>query len=333
MLPARPVRSRSASGGALRALALACLLAAAGAAQEAGTGTGTGIIQGRVLDQDGRPVAGAQVVVRRFGGGGDGSTLETTADGTYARGDVAAGLHTVTAGKDDLNSDLFRIRVRAGRTVEVNLELAAGRRDGAWIAELADREAASRAFAAGLAANRAADYATAVAQFTRAVERRPDCTECSYNLAVAYADLERFADAEAAFRQVLRIAPDYTAAHYGLASIYTRQGRSDDAAAARGEATRLALAQLAARRQRLQDELEQGIARLNAGEVAGARAAFESLLRQDSSFPATHYWLAVSLLRSNDPDRAARALRRYLRLDGSGEHAARARAELARLGR
>ena len=327
MLPASPVCSRTPSTGTFYALALLCLLAAPGAAQEAGT------IQGRVLDQDGHPVGSAQVVVRRFGGGGDGRMLETTADGTYARSDVAAGLYTVTARKDELNSDLFRIRVRAGRTVEVNMELAAGRRDGAWIAELGDREAASRAFAAGLAANRAADYATAVAEFTRAVERRPDCAECSYNLAVAYAGLERFADAEAAFRQVLQIAPDYTAAHYGLSSIYTRQGRSADAAAARGEATRLALAQLAERRQRLQEELDRGIARLNAGEVTGARAAFESLLQQDSSFPATYYWLAVSLLRSNDPDRAATALRRYLRLDGSGEHAARAREELARLER
>lgn len=325
MLRAGPVRSRTASTGAFHVLALWCLLGAAGAAQEAGT------IRGRVLDQDGRPVVGAQIVVRRFGAGGDGRTLETTADGTYARSDVAAGLYTVTAGRDELNSDMFRIRVRAGRTVEVNLELAAGRRDAAWIAELGDLEAASRAFAAGLAANRAADYATAVAQFARAAERRPDCAECRYNLAVAYADLERFADAEAAFRQVLQIAPDYTAAHYGLASIFARQGRAADAAAARSEATRLALAQLAERRRQLQEELERGIARLNAGEVAGARAAFESLLRRDSSFPATHYWLAVSLLRSNDPDRAARALRRYLRLDGSGEHAASAREELARL--
>ncbi len=327
MPPGNPVRSRTPSSGAFRVLALWCLLGAAGATQEAGT------IRGRVLDRDGRPVAGAEVVVRRFGGGGDGRTLETTADGTYAGSDVAAGLYTVTAGRDDLNSDMFRIRVRAGRTVEVNMELAAGRRNAAWIAELGDREAASRAFAAGLAANRAADYAAAVAEFARALERRPDCTECSYNLAVAYTELERFADAEDAFRQVLRIAPDYAAAHYGLASIYTRQGRAADAAAAREEATRLAVAQLAERRQRLQEELEQGIARLDAGEVAGARATFERLLRQDSSFPATHYWLAVSLLRSNDPDRAARALRRYLRLDGGGEHAASAREELARLQR
>ncbi len=327
MLRAGQVRSRTLATGAFRALALWCLLGAGGAAQEAGT------IRGRVVDQDGRPVAGAEVVVRRLGDGGDGRTLETATDGAYAGSDVAAGLYAVTAGRDDLNSDMFRIRVRAGRTVEVNLELAAGRRDAAWIAELGDREAASRAFAAGLAANRAADYAAAVAQFARALERRPDCTECSYNLAVAYAELERFADAEAAFRRVLQIVPGYAAAHYGLASIYTRQGRAADAAAAREEATRLAVAQLAERRQQLQEELERGIARLDAGEVAGARAAFESLLRQDSSFPATHYWLAVSLLRSDDPDRAARALRRYLRLDGGGEHAASAREELARLER
>lgn len=335
MSPARLSVSRAAAGP-LRALVLACGLGAAVAAQAGGAGAGTGAragtVRGSVVGADGRPVAGAQVVVRPLGGG-DGRTLATAADGTYAQRDVAAGLHAVTASRNDRHSEMFRIRLRAGRTVEINLQLAAGRRAGAWLAELGDREAASRAFAAGLAASRAADHATAVRQFARAVERRPDCAECSYNLAIAYADLERFPDAEAAFRQVLAIAPDYPAAYYGLASIYARQGRAADAAAARGEATRLALAGLAERRRRLEETLARGIDRLHAGEVNGARADFERILDEDSSFAPTHYWLAMSLLRSNATARAAAALRRYLELAGDGQHAARARAALAGLER
>lgn len=325
MPPASLSGARAAAGGPLCALlALTCGLGAA-AAQVGGAGTGT--IHGRVVGADGQPVAGAQVVVRPLGGG-DGRTLATAADGTYVQRDVAAGLHAVTASRDDRHSEMFRIRLRPGRTVEVNLKLAAGRRAAAWLAELVDHEAASRAFAAGLAASRAADHATAVRQFARAVERRPDCAECSYNLAIAYADLERFPDAEAAFRQVLAIAPDYPAAYYGLASIYARQGRAADVAAARGEATRLALARLAERRRLLEAALARGIDRLHAGEVAGARADFERILDEDASFAPAHYWLAMSLLRSNAAGRAAAALRRFLELDGDGEHAARARAAL-----
>ena len=127
MSPARTSGSRAAAGGSLRvlaALALACGLGAAVAAQAGGAdtgggaGTGIGTIRGRVVGADGRPVAGAQVVVRPLGGG-DGRTLATAADGTYVQRDVAAGLHAVTASRDDRHSEMFRIRLRAGRTVEV----------------------------------------------------------------------------------------------------------------------------------------------------------------------------------------------------------------------
>lgn len=317
-------------------LALACLLgaaaspAAAGAAQDAAGG----VVRGRVTDADGRPASGAQVTVRRLGGG-DSAGRETAADGTYALRDVAPGLYAVTAGKGELRSGLFRIRVRAGRRVDVNLQLAAGRRDGAWIAELGDREAASRAFAAGLAASRAADHAAAVEQFTRAVERRPDCTECHYNLAIAHSDLEQLAGAEAAFRRVIALTPEHPAAYYGLASVYTRQGREADAAGARLEATRVARASLAERRRRLQDALGRAVARLDAGDAAGARSDLEAILQQDSGFAPVHYWLAVSLVQAGDPDRggAAAALRRYLRLAGDGEHAGPARQLLGTLER
>ena len=295
----------------------------------------TGALHGRVIDEQQRPVADAQVAVRPFAGDSDGEavTIATAADGTFRRGSIASGLYTVTAAKDDLRGDMYRVRVRAGRTVQVNVQLAAGRRDAAWIADLGDREAASRAFAAGVRASRAADHAAAIEQFMQAIARTPDCAACHYNLAIAYTELDRLAEAETAFRQVVELTPDYAAAYYGLASIYTRQGRTADAQTARNEATRLARERLADRRRRLEETLQQSVARLDAGDTAGALASLESLLRRDSSFAPTHYWLGVALLGSDAPDRAATQFQRYLELDGEGEHAARARAALADLGR
>ena len=294
---------------------------------------GAGALHGRVVDEQRRPVADARVAIRPLAGDGEVVTIASAADGTFSRGSIASGLYTVTAGKDDLRGDMFRVRIRAGRTVQVNVQLAAGRRDAAWIAELGDREATSRAFAAGVRASRAADHATAIEQFMRAIARTPDCAACHYNLAIAYTELDRLADAETAFRQVVQLTPEYAAAHYGLASIYTRQGRTTDAQAARNEATRLARERLADRRRGLEETLQQSVARLDAGDAAGALAALETLLKRDSSFAPTHYWLGVALLGLDARERAATHFQRYLELEGEGEHAVRARTALADLGR
>lgn len=307
------------------AAVLAGWAAGVAAAQEAG------VLRGRVVDEQRNPVAGAQVAIRPLTDDGDAATLETTADGTYASSGIAAGLYAVTAGKDDLRGDMFRVRIRPGRTVQVNVQLAAGRRDAAWIAELGDREAASRAFAAGLRASRTNDHAAAIEEFMRAIARTPDCAACHYNLAIAYTELEQLEGAESAFRRVVELTPEYPAAYYGLASVYTRQGRSTDAQAAREEATRLARERLAQRQQLLEAALQQSVARLEAGDAAGALADLETLLRRDSSFAPTHYWLGVACLRTGAADRAAGHFRRYLQFGAEGEHAAQARAALAGL--
>lgn len=292
----------------------------------------TGTLHGHVVNEHGTDVGHAVVTVHPLDGAGPGLELETSEDGTYDASELAGGVYTVTATADDLSGELFRVRVRPGRTVRVNFRLTRGPGDASWLTELGNREAASRAFARGLAANRAGDPSVAVAQFARAVDLRPDCSGCFYNLAIAYVKLERYDDAETAFKQVTTLTPDYAAAYYGLATIYSRQQRETDAAAARDEATRLALANLAVRRQRLQDALDDGIALLNSGNVPGARARFESLVTQDSAFTPAYYWLGVTLLSSDESDQAVVAFRRYLQRDSEGEYAGQAQEALLRLG-
>ncbi len=310
-----------------------CAAVLAGSVAVESVAQDAGVLRGRVVDEQQRPVAGAQVAIRSLAGDGEAATVETAADGTYSRAGIAAGLYTVTAGKADLRGDMFRVRIRSGRTVQVNVQLAAGRRDAAWIAELGDREAASRAFAAGLRASRANDHAGAIEEFMRAIARTPDCAACHYNLAIAHTELDQLDGAETAFRRVVEITPEYSAAYYGLASVYTRQGRTADAQAARDEATRLARERLAERRRLLEEALQQGVARLEAGDASGALADLETLLRRDSSFGPTYYWLGVAGLRAGATDQAAAHFRRYLQIDGAGEHAAQARAALADLER
>ena len=227
------------------AVFLAVLL---GASVVSGSAQETGSVRGMVVDQDGRPVGGATVIVSQLDDVRDQFEVDTTGAGEYRLGTPAAGLYSVTAAKDELGGALFRVRIRPGRTVTVNFLLEPGHRVETRLTERGEREALASAFAAGVEASRARDYETAIEQFTQAIGLSPTCLECNFNLAVAYTEVERLADAEAAFKHALGITPDYSAAYYGLASLYRKQGRQEDAVAVRGEANRLALERLAAGR-------------------------------------------------------------------------------------
>ena len=191
-----------------------------------------GAVRGLIVDELGRPIAEATVVVNSFGAA-ETTETQTTSDGQYTYTGMAAGLYTITATKDELGGEVFRIRVRDGHTVSVNFELAPGRRVASYLVEAGEREALSRTFAAGIEASRSGNYDVAVDAFQSALDLSPTCLECHYNLAIAYTELGRFADAEEEFRSVLRLREDYAAAYYGLSSIYTRQGRTAEAADAR----------------------------------------------------------------------------------------------------
>ena len=148
----------------------------------------------------------------------------------------------------------------------------------------------SRTFAAGIEASRSGDYDGAIDAFRSALDLSPTCLECHYNLAIAYTELDRFADAELEFQSVLRLREDYAAAYYGLSNIYTRQGRTAEAVNARSEANRLALARVTAGRAEAEDAVARGVTFFNAGNVAGTIGRFEAAVELDPTLAVAHYW-------------------------------------------
>ena len=295
--------------------------------------TEPGVIRGTVVDQQGHAIGGARVVVNSLGTTLERFEVETAPDGRYTQTGLASGFYTITAEKDELGSEVFRIRVRSGHTVDVNFALEPGRRVATWLSDVAGRQELYRIFAAGVAANREGDFETAAERFSQTLELSSSCVECYFNLAVALTDLDRFAEAESAFRQAIEIKPDYAPAHYGLATIYGRQDRAEDAAAARSEANRLTLERLAAGRAQAEDAVSRGIIFLDAGSVADAERHFEEALRNDRSYGPAYYWLGLSLLRRDRPDEAVHEFRRYLGLEPDGEFATQTREHLSTLGR
>ena len=318
-----------------RALSAACLAAVgiagtpgAGAAQPAGT------LRGEVVDEaSGTGVAGALIVLLPLDDNGASREFETGADGRFARPDVAPGLYAVTAALGGQRSEVYRVRIRNRRAVEIGFVLGPGRAVTPWIVANRVRDRLDELFAAGVGANRAGAYDDAVTYFTLAAGLDPNCLECLYNAGVAYTALERWSAAERAFEEALAVRPDYAAAYYGLANVLTRSGRPDEAADARDEGTRLTLAALEESRREAAAAVDRGIVLLEAGNPREARQQFEEASGRSPGYAPAYYWLGVALTEIGQPGPALTALRRTVSLDGSGEHAADARSRIAELER
>ena len=289
-----------------------------------------GDIRGIVVDEKGRTVSNATVVVRSVGGG-ESLEIETSPTGEYAHGGLESGLYTISAVSGELGSEIFRIRIRQRQTVTVNFALEPGRRTAAYLAEAGKREALTQAFHAGVASSRSGDPERAIEHFQQALKISPTCLECHFNLAVTYLQLDRLTDAELEFQRTIVLQTDFVAAYYGLAGVYGRQGRDAEAAKTREQARQISIQRIEHGRTRARDRVDQGIAFLDAGNVEGAIMRFEAAIEMDDALAAAHYWLGVAFQQSGLVPQFRSSLRRYLQFEPNGEFADQTRQRLGDL--
>ena len=291
-----------------------------------------GAVRGQVVDLQGRAVDGAIVVFDFLGAGAESAEATTNSDGEFSRRDLSDGHYAVTAQKENVGTQSFRLRVRPGHTVEVNFLLQPGSGPAPWRDDLPGREALTEMFEEGVIANRAGDFEQSIAKFEEVLRSMPACMDCHYNIGVASMRMEDYAAAEVAFRKVLDMRPDFAPGYYAFADVYYRQERFDEAATARGEANRIAVEALAAGRERAQNILNQGIIFWNAGNVADAKRRFEEAAKLGPNRVDVHYWLGMANAREGNQAEAARSLRRYLAQAPDGQYADSAADTLKQIG-
>ena len=291
-----------------------------------------GAVRGQVVDLQGRAVDGAIVVFDLRGDGAERAEATTNSDGEFSRRDLSDGHYMVTAQKENVGVQSFRLRVRPGRTVEVNFLLQPGAGPAQWRDDLPGREALNEVFGEGVAANRAGDFEQAIAKFEEVLRSMPACMDCHYNIGIASTRMEDYAAAEVAFKKVLDMRPDFAPGYYALADVYNRQERFDEAVTARSEANRIAVEALAARQERTQNILNQGIIFWNAGNVADAKRRFEEAAKLNPNRVDVHYWLGMANATEGNQAEAARSLRRYLAQAPDGQYADSAAETLKQIG-
>jgi tetratricopeptide (TPR) repeat protein len=282
----------------------------------------TGMVKGKVVDGEGKPVQGATVTIEFLDGITRKNESKTDRRGEFIQIGLPSGNYKVTATHEKLGTQSFNTRVRVGQSAEVNFALtpAAGV-ENPKVAEL------KKFFEEGVAASKAGDHDGAIAKFEAAAVAVPNCFDCYYNIGVAYMQKKDAAQAEAAWKKALEAKPDYADAMTALATLYNNQKRFDEAAAMSGKAA----AAGGGAGGGADAVYNQGIILWNQGKTAEAKAKFEEALKADPNYADAHYQLGMALLNEGKLPDAVAAFEKYLSLAPTGQFAGQAKAMLTQL--
>jgi tetratricopeptide (TPR) repeat protein len=287
------------------AMAVAVLLAVSGSA------SAQSMLRGTVIDGEGQPIEGATVTIVAIEGQGQ-AEITTNGRGEFTQIGLASGPYTITATKDGLAQQLTE-NLSQGRPLEVEFTLVAA----AGLSAEASAEMTALADDAIAAINEGRD-ADAIQMFNEILLTLPSCSDCTYNLGVAYANQEQYDEAEGAFQRTVQLAPDHADAYTGLANVYNIQQKFDLAAAAGAKAAELG----GGGGDNAQAVYNQGVILWNAGNFADAKTQFEAAIAADPTIAMAHYQLGMANLNLGMVPEARQAFEGYLEAAPDGEKAA-----------
>ena len=273
------------------------------------------MVTGTVLDTEGNPVEGATITIVATSGRGGKLEVKTNERGRFSQIGLQSGGYNVTAYKDGLGQpQTGTAQVNMSGPAEVNFTL------GVTETEVLSA-VLTGAFADGVDLSRAGQYDQAIAKFQEVLEITEQCSDCWYNIGVAYSQMKDYDKAEPAFKEALALDPAKSDTYTALANVYNAMGRFDEAAEMSAEAAK----QLAASGGlNAASVFNQGVILWNGGKIPEAKTQFEETLRLDPNHGEAHYWLGMASLNEGKLPEAVALFEQYLELDPSGQYATQA---------
>ena len=301
-------------------LALAVVFAVSGPA------LAQSIVRGKVLDAQGKPIEGAIVTIAGTEGSTRKAEVKTNRNGEFLQVGLPSGRYNVTAVKDKMQQAL-PANVTQGSPVELSFTLSP---TSGMSPEQAKAQAETQALAQGaIDAMKAGRDDEAIEKFNQITLKIPTCSDCYYNLGLAYTKKGQFNEAETAFKKVIELRPDSGDAWTGLANLYTSQKKFDLAAEASTKAQQFAGA--GGTGANAEATYNQGVILWNGGTYAEAKEQFEAAVKADPMMAMAHYQLGMANLNLGKIPEARAAFEGYLTADPNGPKAAEVKTFLAQL--
>ncbi len=280
----------------------------------------TGLVKGKVVDGEGKPVADAPVTIEFMEGVARKFATKSDRRGEFVQLGLQSGGYRVSATVDKLGTGYADVRIRIGQTSEVTIRLST-------VPPGTDPKVAEmrKAFDEGVAASRANDHDTAIAKFQAALAVQPTCAECYYNIGYAYQLKKDEKQAEENWKKALEQKADHAETLNALATLYNNQKRFDEAAAISAKAAASAPVGNA------DAVYNQGIILWNAGKIAEAKVKFEEATKADPNHADARFQLGMANLNEGKVPDAVASFEQYLKMAPSGQFAGQAKAMLAQL--
>lgn len=267
----------------------------------------TGTVRGRVLDEQGQPLADVQVAIEYQGGITRKMETKTNKKGEFIQVGLPPGVYRFTASKEGFQSGFVEQKVSLGdatslpemklRTVESARKAAAAAGDGGALA------AAFRSAAEMLQQGKLDE---AEAAFKEIQAKSPSIAEVPYNLGIIANRRKDWPAAENHFKRAIELKPDFGDAYASLAGVYQAMGQPEKAAEvmqAAGEAMGGSDPTVL---------FNQAVLMLNQGKYAEAEAAFKKVEAADAANSEVQYHLATIALNLGKTDECISRLEKYV---------------------
>jgi tetratricopeptide (TPR) repeat protein len=284
----------------------------------------TGTARGRVLDDQGQPLAEAKVLLEYLGGVTRKYETKTSKKGEYTQVGMYPGPYKITVTKEGFQGSFAEQRISLGDPTQVPdfkmKTMATAQKEAGG-----GNDALKTAFGHALALTQAGKLDEAEAAYKEILVTQPSIPEIYQNLGYIYSQKKDWAKAEEAYKKALELRPNYPDVAAALARVYSDSGQGDKAmetmAKAAGDNPNDAKAQF-----------NMGIFHLNAGKSEEAIAAFTKALAADPTMADAYYHLGTLYVGQNKIADAVQSLEKFLSMNpGNAQNVATAQGLLAAL--
>lgn len=282
-----------------------------------------GIVKGKVVDEKNQPVVDAKVSIK---GPARNAETKTNNKGEYVQVGLQSGRYTITVVKDKVGQAAQEVTVSQGTPAEANFTLTP------TSGMSPEQKAVQEAAASAIEALRAGRDDEAITKLNDVVTKLPTCSDCYYNLGLAYTHKQDWSSAEAALKKAIELKPANPDPYNGLANVYNAQKRFDEALAMNQKATELAgSAPGGGAGGGAEAIYNQGVVLFNAGKYAEAKTQFENATKADANNANAWYQLGMTNLNLGQIPDAVTALETFLKLAPNDPKAAQVNGSLPAL--
>lgn len=317
---------------ALRGIVVGLVVAAFALSAAPAFAQGMGQLRGKIVDEAGKPVPEAEIILEYVGDVQITVTFKTNVRGEFVRSGLRTGTWKLQATKGTLvgrnNSVQITISNMTNLEPVVIKPPSAGGpgtdTSGMTKEEVEARNKLAEEMKAEFAAGEAlidSDPDGAIVKFTAVAEKVPGCGVCYLRIGDAQLKKKDEAAAEAAYLKATEVDPKAPDAYSALAGLYNTQKKFAEAAKMSAKATELTPTPEGGGGGNAAAVLNAGIIAWNAGQYPEAKAQFERATKIDPKLADAFFRLGMANVNLGQLPDAVKAFEEYLKLAPNGEHA------------